>query len=166
MAPLSPKAAAASPAKPAATPPPKPSDPAPQAKATGSARTATAKAAAAPAKAPPAKAASPAPPRPPEPPAAPAPPEPAFDAEAALDFARTLVRTLDRLNRDDPILRDIRDEVETLRRAVYSPSSKPAWVTGSLRSLLGLLEEAAGHPFAEDMRTGELMSAVERMLKA
>lgn len=87
-----------------------------------------------------------------------------LDPEQVLDMAKALARHLDRSTRDDPVLRELRDELETLRRSLYAASTKKAWIAGSLASIRGHLEEALAHPFAEEVRAAEFLARIDALL--
>ena len=94
------------------------------------------------------------------------PPDPYehIDAEEVLDLAKVLAKQLDRSTRDDPVLRDLRDELETLSRSLYAASTKKAWIAGSLRSVRSHLEEALSHSFAEEVRAAEFIGRIDGLL--
>lgn len=89
-----------------------------------------------------------------------------IDAEEVLELAKALARQLDRSTRDDPVLRELRDELETLRRSLYAANTKKAWIAGSLRSVRAHLEEALSHSFAEEVRAAEFIGHIEKLLAA
>jgi hypothetical protein len=91
-------------------------------------------------------------------------PDHRIDPEQVLEMAKALTRQLERSTRDDPVLRDLRDELETLRRSLYASSTKKAWIAGSLRSLRGHLEDALSHAFAEDVRAAEFIAHIDALL--
>jgi len=85
-------------------------------------------------------------PEPPPPP--PPPPEPVeeIDPYAGLDpdQARRLVEALakqvTRARSDDPLARELHDELTTLKRSLYADNPKRAWLAGSLKSIRRILE--------------------------
>jgi hypothetical protein len=87
-----------------------------------------------------------------------------IDPEQVLEMAKALARQLERSTRDDPVLRDLRDELETLRRSLYAASTKKAWIAGSLASIRGHLEEALTHAFAEEVRAAEFVARIDGLL--
>jgi NTP pyrophosphatase (non-canonical NTP hydrolase) len=99
-------------------------------------------------------------------PAHPAPrPRPAeLDADAAKALVRSLGKRLGAARSDDPLLRELHDELETLRRTLYSPSPKPSWVAESLHTIRAMLEEAAQHQVGAEIRAGEHLAQVGRIL--
>lgn len=100
-------------------------------------------------------------------PAGPLPePDEHLDLEQTLDLAKAFAAQLDRSTRDDPVLRDLRDELETLRRSLYASNAKKAWIAGSLRTLRGHLEDAQSHSFAEEVRATDFIGRIDRLLAA
>ncbi len=114
---------------------------------------------------PPARAARVEPPPPPPP-----PPEPEVDPYADLDTeaARRLVEVLtkqvNRARSDDPLARELHDEVTTLKRTLYADDPKRAWVASSLKSIRRILEEATSHSVGAELRAAEHLAEVERIL--
>jgi len=130
---------------------------------------------------PPARATQPAPEPPParvarpEPPPAPppAPPEPDeetgpyahLDPEAARRLVETLSRQVTRARSDDPLARELHDEIATLKRTLYAENPKRAWLAGSLNSIRRILEEACQHSVGAQLRASEHLAEVERLLE-
>jgi len=153
-----PRAAPLRPAVPAAERAPVASPPSPAARASAPQRTAA---------------------RPPAPPAAPAPPAPAagppsvppepdrfanLDAESAIGFLKSLSRRVDGARSDDPLLRELHDELQTLKRNLYSSNAKPAWIGTSLETIRSMLEEATRHSYGEEIRAAEHLVHVQSIL--
>jgi hypothetical protein len=118
--------------------------------------------------APPPVAAEPEPVEPPPPPSPPPPPEPeryAFlDTDAAKGFVKSLAKRVDSARSDDPLLRELHDEVETLRRTLYSPTPKRSWMGDTLKTIRAVLEEAATHSVGEEIRAPDYIAQIDRML--
>jgi hypothetical protein len=87
-----------------------------------------------------------------------------IDPEQVLEMAKALARQLERSKRDDPVLRELRDELETLSRSLYASSTKKAWIAGSLASIRSHLEEALMHAFAEEVRAAEFVARIDVLL--
>jgi pyruvate/2-oxoglutarate dehydrogenase complex dihydrolipoamide acyltransferase (E2) component len=87
-----------------------------------------------------------------------------IDPEQVLEMAKALARQLERSTRDDPVLRELRDELETLSRSLYASSTKKAWIAGSLASIRGHLDEALTHAFAEEVRAAEFVARIDALL--
>jgi hypothetical protein len=110
----------------------------------------------------------------PEPPPSPkqvAPPEedevlyPNLDPEAARTLVAALVKRADRTRSDDPLLRELYDELTTLKRTLYAENPKRAWLTGGLQSIRRLLEEVATHSVGDELKASEYLAEVERILR-
>lgn len=149
-----PRPAPAAPARPTAAPPPV------------SAQGAHARAAA---QAPPRHAAAPPAAAPSVPPAPPSEPPAVdrflnLDTESAIGFLKSLSRRVDAARTDDPLLRELHDELQTLRRNLYSSNAKPAWIGASLETIRGMLEEAARHAVGEEIRAAEHLTHVRNIL--
>ena len=112
--------------------------------------------------------AAPPPAREPEssPPPEPPPPEryTHLDTDAAKAFAKALAKRVDSARSDDPLLRELHDEVETLRRTLYSPTPKYSWMGESLKTIRAILEEAATHSVGEEIRAHDYIAQIDRML--
>jgi NTP pyrophosphatase (non-canonical NTP hydrolase) len=103
----------------------------------------------------------------------PPPPEPVeeIDPYSGLDpdQARRLVEALSkqvtRARSDDPLARELHDELTTLKRSLYADNPKRAWLAGSLKSIRRILEEAKAHSVGAELRAAEHLAEVERILK-
>lgn len=104
------------------------------------------------------------PPEPERPP--PQPPEryTHLDTDVAKGFAKSLAKRVDSARSDDPLLRELHDEVETLRRTLYSPTPKHSWMGESLKTVRAILEEAATHSVGEEIRARDYIAQIDRML--
>jgi NTP pyrophosphatase (non-canonical NTP hydrolase) len=89
-----------------------------------------------------------------------------LDPEATKTFVRSLAKRVDATRGDDPLVRELHDELETLRRALYSSNPKRSWLADSLITIRNLLEEAARHSVGDQLRAGEHIAQIERMLDA
>jgi len=88
-----------------------------------------------------------------------------LDTDAVLDMMKGLKRRIDDSRSDDTILHEIKDEMDTLRRNVYSSKSKPAWIAGGLERLRALLEEAASHPVGDKVNFKDYIGRIGSMLE-
>lgn len=88
-----------------------------------------------------------------------------LDTDAMLDMMKGLKRRIDDSRSDDTILHEIKDEMDTLRRNVYSSKSKPAWIAGGLERLRALLEEAASHPVGDKVDFKDYIGRIGSMLE-
>jgi NTP pyrophosphatase (non-canonical NTP hydrolase) len=108
---------------------------------------------------------------PPPPPPAPEPvreevdPYASLDLDAARRLVDTLVRQVNRARSDDPLARELHDELTTLKRTLYADDPKRAWLASSLKSIGRILEEARSHSVGAELRAGEYLAEVERILK-
>lgn len=88
-----------------------------------------------------------------------------LDTNAILDMVKGLKKRIDDSRSDDAVLHEIKDEMDTLRRNVYSSKSKPAWIAGGLERLRGLLEEAAVHPVGDKVNFKDFIVRISGMLE-
>jgi dCTP diphosphatase len=88
-----------------------------------------------------------------------------LDTDAVLEMMKGLKRRIDDSRSDDTILHEIKDEMDTLRRNVYSSKSKPAWIAGGLERLRALLEEAASHPVGDKVNFKDYIGRIGSMLE-
>jgi dCTP diphosphatase len=117
--------------------------------------------------APPTRAEPPARPEPP-PRAAPPPREERYaklDTDAVLDLIKGLKKRIDDSRSDEAVLHEVKDEIDTLRRNVYSSKTKPAWIAGGLERLRALLEEVAAHPVGEKVNFKDYIARITGMLE-
>jgi hypothetical protein len=87
-----------------------------------------------------------------------------LDTDAAKVLAKSLAKRVDGARSDDPLLRELHDEVETLRRTLYSPTPKTSWMGDSLKTIRALLEEATSHDVGEVIRAHDYIGQIDRML--
>lgn len=87
-----------------------------------------------------------------------------LDTDAAKALAKSLAKRVDGTRSDDPLLRELHDEVETLRRTLYSPTPKTTWMGDSLKTIRALLEEATSHDVGEVIRARDYIGQIDRML--
>jgi NTP pyrophosphatase (non-canonical NTP hydrolase) len=87
-----------------------------------------------------------------------------LDTDAAKGFVKSLAKRVDSARSDDPLLRELHDEVETLRRTLYSPMPKYSWMGDSLKTIRAVLEEATAHSVGDEIRARDYMAQIDRML--
>jgi NTP pyrophosphatase (non-canonical NTP hydrolase) len=87
-----------------------------------------------------------------------------LDTDVAKSFAKSLAKRVDSARSDDPLLRELHDEVETLRRTLYSPTPKRSWMGESLKTVRAILEEATTHSVGEEIRAEDYIAQIDRML--
>ena len=107
---------------------------------------------------------------PPPPPPAPEPveeidPYSGLDPDQARRLVEALSKQVARARSDDPLARELHDELTTLKRSLYSDNPKRAWLAGSLKSIRRILEEAKTHSVGAELRAAEHLAEVERILK-
>jgi len=99
-----------------------------------------------------------------------APPEPApdryanLDLEAAKNLVQSLAPRVAGSSSDDPLIRELYDELQTLKRTVYSDAPKPVWVADSLKTIRKMLDEAAEYRFGDDIKAREHLAQIRRIL--
>jgi NTP pyrophosphatase (non-canonical NTP hydrolase) len=131
-----------------------------------------------PASAPPPRTAAPPPPPRPAPaarPAAPPPPPPEppaevdpyadLDLEAVSELVKSLAKRMDAAQSEDPLVRELHDELGTLRRTLYSKTFKRAWVGASLKNVRTMLGAALNEDIGEEIRAKEHVAQIDRILK-
>jgi NTP pyrophosphatase (non-canonical NTP hydrolase) len=89
---------------------------------------------------------------------------PHLDSDAAKVLAKSLAKRVDTARSDDPLLRELHDEVETLRRTLYSPTPKRSWIGDSLKTIRAVLEEATTHEVGQVIRAHEFIAQIDRIL--
>ncbi len=130
------------------------------------------------ASAPPPRTAAPPPPPRPAPAARPAappppPPEPSpevdpyadLDLEAVSELVKSLAKRMDAAQSEDPLVRELHDELGTLRRTLYSKTFKRAWVGASLKNVRTMLGAALNEDIGEEIRAREHVAQIDRILK-
>jgi dCTP diphosphatase len=89
-----------------------------------------------------------------------------LDTNAVLDLIKGLKKRIDDSRSDEAVLHEIKDEIDTLRRNVYSSKSKPAWIAGGLERLRALLEEASSHPVGDKINFRDYIGRISRLLES
>jgi NTP pyrophosphatase (non-canonical NTP hydrolase) len=148
--------AAAPPAPPPASPPPRAAAPPP------------------PPSPPPRAAAPPPPPRPAPRPAAPPPPPPPppppvepyadLDLDAVTELVKELSRRVDAAQSDEPLARELHDELGTLKRTLYGKTLKRSWVGTTLESVREKLLEATRESIGEALKARDYIAQIDRIL--
>ena len=161
---------------PSVRPPPRPASAGPDFPRTRQA--APAAPARSPANAPPPRAAAPPPTPRPAPAARPAPPPPPpqapppeveayadLDLDAVSEMVKSLAKRIDAAQSEDPLVRELHDELGTLRRTLYSKTFKRAWVGASLKNVRTMLGAALNEDIGEEIKAGEHVAQIDRILK-
>jgi hypothetical protein len=89
-----------------------------------------------------------------------------LDTGSAIGFLKSLSRRVDGARGDDPLLRELQDELQTLKRNLYSSTAKPAWIGASLETIRHMLEEAQRHGIGEEIRAAEHLVHVQNILNS
>jgi hypothetical protein len=87
-----------------------------------------------------------------------------LDPDATKTLVRSLAKRVSAAKSDDPLLRDLHDELETLRRTLYGPNPKRSWLADSLMTIRNMLEEATQVSLGDEIRADEHLVQIERML--
>jgi hypothetical protein len=88
-----------------------------------------------------------------------------LDPDQARRLVEALSKQVSRARSDDPLARELHDELTTLKRSLYADNPKRAWLAGSLKSIRRILEEARAHSVGAELRAAEHLAEVERILK-
>ncbi len=117
-----------------------------------------------------------APARPAPRPAAPAPPPPPapppevdryadLDLDAVGDFVKALTKRIDDTQSDDPLARELHDELGTLKRTLYGKTLKRSWIGASLENVRAKLQEATREAIGEPLRARDYIAQIDHLLK-
>lgn len=96
---------------------------------------------------------------------------PAPERYAKLDFAavqslrKSMAGMLEGIHRKDPLLRELAEELETLRRTLYSNAAKPAWIADTLLTLRRMLEESVGEGLGNVLDAERRIAAIDALLE-
>jgi hypothetical protein len=97
-------------------------------------------------------------------------PAPAADRYAKLDFEavqtlrKSMARMLEGVHRKEPLLRELAEELETLRRTLYSNAAKPAWIADTLLTIRRMLEESVGEGLGGVLDAERRIAAIDALL--
>jgi dCTP diphosphatase len=89
-----------------------------------------------------------------------------LDPEAARELLQSLSHRIKRAPSADPLLRELQEELDTLKRTLYSAESKRVWIADSLKTIRRMLEEAADLSVGDHIRAKEHIAQIERVLEA
>jgi hypothetical protein len=113
----------------------------------------------------PAAAARPAAPPPPPPPPPEVDPYADLDLEAVSELVKSIAKRIDTAQSEDPLVRELHDELGTLRRTLYSKTFKRAWVGASLKNVRTMLGATLNEDIGEEIKAGEHIAQIDRILK-
>src|SRR5215470_5811132 len=117
---------------------------------------------------------APPPPPPPPPPSQPlieqAPPEEPdwyedLDLDKVGEILKALAQRVDNAASDAPLLRELQDELGTLRRTLYGKTLKRSWIGASLKNVRTMLKDAADQGYGGDIRAKENIEQIDGLLK-
>jgi hypothetical protein len=89
---------------------------------------------------------------------------PRLDLEAVQTMRKSLARHLEHVHRKDPLLRELGEELETLRRTLYSSTVKPAWIADTLLTIRRMLEESIGDGLGALLDADRRIAAIDALL--
>jgi hypothetical protein len=87
-----------------------------------------------------------------------------LDFEAVQALRKSMARMLEGMHRKDPLLRELAEELETLRRTLYSNAVKPAWIADTLLTIRRMLEESVGDGLGEVLDAERRIAAIDALL--
>jgi len=87
-----------------------------------------------------------------------------IDVEAAKRLAEDLSRTLAQAGSDSDKLRELREEVDSLRDILNGPNSQHFWIIDRLRSIESMFERAAVELLADGIKAGNYLAEIGRIL--
>lgn len=90
--------------------------------------------------------------------------EPQIDVEAARRLADDLAQKLAESNGNSDKLRELRDEVDSLRDILSGPNTQHFWITDRLRSIEAIFERAAVELLADGIKAGNYLAEIGRIL--
>jgi hypothetical protein len=88
-----------------------------------------------------------------------------LDFEAVQGLRKSMARMLEGVHRKDPLLRELAEELETLRRTLYSNAAKPAWVADTLLTIRRMLEESVGDGLGDVLDAERRIAAIDALLQ-
>jgi len=87
-----------------------------------------------------------------------------LDTEAIAEFLKSLSRRVDGTHSDHPMIRELQDELTTLRRTLYAKTIKRAWLGTSLTNLRTMLEQSVYESIGEEIRAKDHIAQIDRIL--
>jgi hypothetical protein len=112
------------------------------------------------------------PPRPAPRPAAPPPPPPPpevepyadLDLDAVSEFVKLLTKRIDDAQSDDPLARELHDELGTLKRTLYGKTFKRSWIGATLENVRAKLKEATRERVGEVLKAHDHLQQIDEIL--
>ena len=87
-----------------------------------------------------------------------------IDIEAAKRLADELSRTLAQTGSDSDKMRELREEVDSLRDILNGPNAQHFWITDRLRAIETIFERAAVELLADGIKAGSYLAEIGRIL--
>ena len=87
-----------------------------------------------------------------------------IDIEAAKRRTEDLSRTLAQAGSDSDKLRELREEVDSLRDILNGPNAQHFWITDRLRAIEAIFERAAVELLADGIKAGNYVAEMGRIL--
>lgn len=87
-----------------------------------------------------------------------------LDLDAVGELVKSLAKRIDAAQSEDPIIRELHDELGTLRRTLYSKTFKRAWIGASLKSVRTMLGAALQEDIGEEIKARQHVAEIDRLL--
>ncbi|HKC42732.1 MAG TPA: hypothetical protein VKC64_02815 [Burkholderiales bacterium] len=88
-----------------------------------------------------------------------------LDLDKVGEILKALAQRVDNAASDAPLLRELQDELGTLRRTLYGKTLKRSWIGASLKNVRTMLKEAADQGHGGDIRAKENIEQIDGLLK-
>ena len=88
-----------------------------------------------------------------------------LDLDKVGEILKALAQRVDNAASDAPLLRELQDELGTLRRTLYGKTLKRSWIGASLKNVRTMLKEAADQGHGGDIRAKEHIDQIDGLLK-
>jgi hypothetical protein len=79
-------------------------------------------------------------------------------------MVKSLAKRIDQSQSDDPVVRELHDELGTLRRTLYSKTFKRSWIGASLKSVRTMLGAALSEDIGEALKARQHIAEIDRLL--
>jgi hypothetical protein len=81
------------------------------------------------------------------------------------ELVKSLAKRIDAAQSEDPLVRELHDELGTLRRTLYSKTFKRAWVGASLKNVRTMLGAVLNEDIGEEIKAKEHIAQIDGILK-
>jgi len=88
-----------------------------------------------------------------------------LDLDKVGEILKALAQRVDNAASDAPLLRELQDELGTLRRTLYGKTLKRSWIGASLKNVRTMLKEAADQGYGGDIRAKEHIEQIDGLLR-